>query len=127
MLHFVSQLDSKRICYVGLARSHWHVFICVVNVERSQAIICVSALGRQTVYLDVRVVHDQRGGHLQGQVVILPPVQHEGHTLLPHHLAQRQIWRQTEFRASEATVFVFSTGQSSSCVFLCSIMYTLDK
>ena len=46
------------------------------------------------IYLDVWVVHDQRWWHLQSQVIVLPPVQHEGDTLLSHHLTQRQIWRQ---------------------------------
>ena len=47
-------------------------------------------------YLDVWVVHDQRRWHLQGQVIVLPPVQHEGDTLLSNHLTQRQIWRQKQ-------------------------------
>lgn len=49
----------------------------------------------RTRHLDVGVVHDQRLWHLQSQVVILPPVQHEGNTLLAYHLTQRQIWAQT--------------------------------
>ena len=43
------------------------------------------------LYLDVGVVHDQRLGHLEGEVVVLSPVQHERHTLLSHHLSERKV------------------------------------
>lgn len=49
---------------------------------------------KQTFYLDVWIVHDQRWWHLQSQVIILPPVQHEGDTLFSNHLTQRDIWTQ---------------------------------
>lgn len=42
-------------------------------------------------YLDVGVVHDKGRRHLQSQVIVLPPVQHEGDALLPDHLTQRHI------------------------------------
>lgn len=42
-------------------------------------------------HLDVGVGLDQRRGHLQGEVVVFPPVQHEGHTLLPHHLPHGEV------------------------------------
>lgn len=51
--------------------------------------------GTAAAHLYVRVVQDQRRRHLQRQVVVLSPVQHEGHTLLPNHLTQRNIWRET--------------------------------
>lgn len=49
---------------------------------------------KHTFYLDVWVVHDKRWWHLQSQVIVLPPVQHEGNTLFSNHLTERHIWRQ---------------------------------
>lgn len=51
-------------------------------------------IAKWTFYLDVGVVHDQGWRHLQSEVIILPPVQHEGDTLLSNHLTQRHICRQ---------------------------------
>lgn len=60
------------------------------------------------LYLDVGVVHDQGWRHLQSEVIILPPVQHEGDTLLSNHLTQRHICRQQIhplFRTREVNTF----------------------
>lgn len=46
---------------------------------------------RECRYLYIWVVVDQRLGHLQCQIFILPPVKHEHNTFLTNNLTQREI------------------------------------
>lgn len=66
-------------------------FSLIINNQLINSVKSSSG-GHSRSHLDVGVVHDQRGRHLQGQIVVLSPVQHEGDALLSDHLTQRQIW-----------------------------------
>lgn len=71
---------------------------------------------KQTFYLDVWIVHDQRWWHLQSKVIVLPPVQHEGNTLFSNHLTQRDIWAQRHEKVAQTWKCPFHNSSFSPII-----------